>query len=371
MEQPSQPAPAPNTPQVQQPQMPKQPHKKSKHMMILAAALALLIVIGLGVWLIVRDDTTTQNDQSTTTQTTNDAQNQDTTTNTQTTLPTSQFGADYVLNDAGTGSNTTVTVANGTRTITTNALPNHATGTFPNSNNPNTISAQDVTYELTTNPVLTNAATFAREPGVAINGVKFEPQTAERVICTSGQTFSVEAIQDFVSLGLDSENAHVQPTGAYHYHGVSQGLVASAGGTEDIVHIGFALDGHLMYYSKSGAYKPSIQLSTTPRSGTGCTFTLANNTQDVTVEGTAPDGTYVSDWQYTQGSGDLDECNGITINGTYVYFITDEYPFIPRCLNGEFTSTSPGGAPSGSAPSGAPSGSQQPSGPPAGGQPPS
>jgi hypothetical protein len=35
-----------------------------------------------------------------------------------------------------------------TRTIETNALPNHATGEFPNEENPNTMSAQENSYEL-------------------------------------------------------------------------------------------------------------------------------------------------------------------------------------------------------------------------------
>ena len=30
----------------------------------------------------------------------------------------------------------------------------------------------------------------------------------------------------------------------------------------------------------------------------------------------------------------LDQCNGGNLNGRYTYFVTDEYPFIPRCLFG-------------------------------------
>jgi YHYH protein len=35
------------------------------------------------------------------------------------------------------------------------------------------------------------------------------------------------------------------------------------------------------------------------------------------------------------GSGDLDNCNGITVDGEYAYIITHEFPLIPRCLKGE------------------------------------
>lgn len=46
--------------------------------------------------------------------------------------------------------------------------------------------------------------------------------TAETVTCTTGGTFRVEAIQDIYDLGLDFNNAHVQPTGEYHYHRASE-----------------------------------------------------------------------------------------------------------------------------------------------------
>ena len=52
------------------------------------------------------------------------------------------------------------------------------------------------------------------------------------------------------------------------------------------------------------------------------------------------DGTFVQDYHYVAGSGDLDECNGRTgvtlefLRGTYYYVITPEFPFIPRCFRG-------------------------------------
>ncbi|WP_287279308.1 MULTISPECIES: YHYH protein [unclassified Okeania] len=38
------------------------------------------------------------------------------------------------------------------------------------------------------------------------------------------------------------------------------------------------------------------------------------------------DGTYREDYEYVAELGDLDECNGMTINGVYGYFVTDSYP---------------------------------------------
>ena len=41
----------------------------------------------------------------------------------------------------------------------------------------------------------------------------------------------------------------------------------------------------------------------------------------------------VADWEFT-GTGDLDECNGMTVDGEYGYYVTDSYPWILACLTG-------------------------------------
>lgn len=261
---------------------------------------------------------------------------------------TSDFFESYTLTDDTYGTEVTVTVANNERIIISNALPNHETGTFPNRGNPNSITEQSNTYIYTTNPLWTGNATWAREPGIAINGIKFEPETAERVECTSGEIYRIEALQNTYDLGFDFNNAHVQPDGTYHYHGTPTSLVeVIMNSAEDIVHIGFAADGYMMYYSKSGAYKPSYQLSNNPRNGIDCTY----RDNEVTIDNTTPDGIYISDWAYNESLGDLDECNGIIINGEYAYFITDEYPFVSRCLNGEYSNNNGDRGNSGSGPS--------------------
>lgn len=254
------------------------------------------------------------------------------TTSTTESEPLVNYLGSYTINNTEYGTQVTVTVDGSTRTIVTNALPDHATGEFPNAGNPNTISAQDVTYNYTTAPTFSGAASAPITIGVAVNGVKFTPGTAETVSCTSGETLRVEALQDAYNLGLDFNNAHVQPSGEYHYHGVSELLANAYAASSDLVHIGFAADGYLIYYSKSGAYSSGYALSTTPRTGTGCTVSLGNASVD--IDGSTPDGTYLSDWEWNASNGDLDSCNGTTINGTYGYVITNEYPYISRCLNG-------------------------------------
>ena len=253
----------------------------------------------------------------------------------------SDYLGSYTLTDEAFGTQVTVTVDGPTRTIESNTLPNHETGDFPNSGTPNAISEQDRTWILTTDPTFTGQVTMAREPGVALSGVKFEPGTAEMVLCSSGESYRIEGLQELFDLGMDFNNAHVQPTGEYHYHGVSDLLVDAFTSDKDLVLVGFAADGHLMYYSKSNAYASSYSLSTSERSGSGCSY----RTDGVDIDGTSSDGTYVSDWEYIDGRGDLDECNGVIIGDEYAYVITEQYPYISRCLMGEFSEAGGGPAP--------------------------
>ncbi|SDR67617.1 YHYH protein [Christiangramia echinicola] len=249
---------------------------------------------------------------------------------------TTNYFKSYTLEDAQYGTKTVVTVAGNIREISTNALPNHETGTFPNEGNPNTIKPQNRSYSIPVTPKYTGKAQWVREPGVALNGVKFEPETAEAVLCESGERYRVEAKQNLIDMGLDKNNAHVQPTGAYHYHGTPTSMIEKFDTGQDLVHIGFAKDGFAIYYSKSGAYSPSFRLYDENREGEDCAYDRPGNHLDVSIENSKPDGTFVSDWEYVEGLGNLDECNGTEINGTYAYLVTDSYPYVPRCLMGEF-----------------------------------
>ncbi|SEK49145.1 YHYH protein [Aquimarina amphilecti] len=241
----------------------------------------------------------------------------------------------YSLINEKYGTSTVMKISKEKRVMTTNALPNHKTGSFPNSGNPNKISAQKRTYTFPTNPKYTGKAVWIREPGVALNGIKFEPGTAEVVVCESGENYRVEALQNVINLGLDFNHAHVQPTGAYHYHGTPTSIINDFDTGIDLVHIGFAHDGYPIYYSKSGAYKPSYKLLKGTREGEDCSYENPMTSIDISVGG-HHDGTYGSDFEYIEGSGDLDQCNGITYKGNYMYLVTEDFPYIGRCLMGEF-----------------------------------
>jgi hypothetical protein len=262
---------------------------------------------------------------------------------------------DYELADQEYQTQTVVRLENNQRIMTTNALPNHETGTFPNASNPNTISAQEVTWALPLVPTEVGQPQNVYETGVALNGVKFEPGTAERVTCDSGEIHPIEGLQTVADLGMDLNNAHVQPNGAYHYHGISSLMVEVFSSDEDLVHVGFARDGYLLYYSKSAQYFPSYKIGSGNREGSGCLYSpRQGNAMDF---GSVKDGALTDDWEYDASYGDLDECNGTIINGTYAYVITNEFPYIPRCLMGQFEEEIRGSSSDGQAP---PSGVQRP-----------
>ena len=52
-----------------------------------------------------------------------------------------------------------------------------------------------------------------------------------------------------------------------------------------------------------------------------------------------PMGAFTQDYEYVSGSGDLDECNGMTYQGVYGYYITDAYPYILSCFKGTVDSS--------------------------------
>lgn len=258
-------------------------------------------------------------------------------------IKTINFFENYEILDKTFGTKTYVTISDDKRIMKTNGMPNHKTGKFPNEGNPNSISEQDRSYSFPLKPIHKGKSKWAREPGVALNGIKFEPETAEAFVCETGERYRIEAFQSLVNLGLDSNHAHVQPSGAYHYHGIPTGLISLLDKGEDLILVGFAHDGFPIYFSKSGKYKPSYQIENETRTGDLCSYITPKKTIKKELKNTSPDGTFVSDWKYVSGLGELDECNGITIKGQYMYFVTASYPYVGRCLMGEFKDSRPQG----------------------------
>ena len=245
---------------------------------------------------------------------------------------------DYAITDAQTGTQVSVTVRNGVRRIRANGLPNHATGTFPNAHNPNSISAQSYDYSLPASPTRNADSTAYALPqpfGIAINGVLFDPFAAEWWD-RSTASWQYEALGGGIDLGVDQNHAHVQPNGAYHYHGIPTGLAATIKSGQHSPLVGWAGDGFPIYLNR-GYRRPTDAKSGTRTLATS--YQLKSGTRP-DGPGGAYDGTYVLDWEYREGSGDLDAANGrfaVTPEyprGTFVYILSPGVVEIPRRFAG-------------------------------------
>ncbi len=239
-----------------------------------------------------------------------------------------------------------------TRDIIANGIPDHDVGTFPNPANPNTIAEQSVNESFILTPIQTSTATLMGGPrgitGLVLNGVKIDAGTGGSCddsgdncdLANNSGNWNIEALsQTTFSFGTDSNNAHVQPDGTYHYHGMPEGFITILGGNATTMTlIGWAADGFPIYarYGYSNSTDANSNLVVMTGSYQHVTSVSANRpSTDI-----YPLGTFAQDWEYVAGSGDLDECNGrfgVTPefpDGIYHYYATDTYPFFQRCVKG-------------------------------------
>jgi hypothetical protein len=241
------------------------------------------------------------------------------------------------------------------RTLSANGLPDHEVGAFPNPGNPNTIRAQKVAASFTLTPSLTDRATRLGGPagviGLVLNGVKIDAGTnggcSDAGACDPGRPagdWRMEALgQSSFDFGVDNNNAHVQPNGEYHYHGMPEGFVTQQGKGKAMTLIGWAADGFPIYarYGYSAANDAHSAIKTMQGS---YRLKAAPDTHRPPVS-VYPMGAFQQDHEYVAGLGDLDECNGRTgvtpefPKGIYHYFATDTYPYFQRCVKGQVSAT--------------------------------
>lgn len=234
--------------------------------------------------------------------------------------------------------NLTISVNAGKCVFSSNDIPNHNFNDGAASFVSN-VSEQALVFEVTTNPVAaanTTALSLGTDNAIFLNGVKLDILAAAcygvgdgKIGCNDiNQPWRYDPMSPLNDFRTDSHNAHTQPDGAYHYHGSPQALFDPATVVVSPV-IGFAADGFPIYgsyfYDGSKVRKAtsSYQLKTGSR-----------GVMSATNPGGNYDGTYRDDYQYNSGSGDLDECNGMNVDGVYGYYIADSYPWVLACFKG-------------------------------------
>ena len=244
-------------------------------------------------------------------------------------------------------------------TFAVNEIPNHdfndATASFATN-----ASEQNSSYQVDASPVAAASVTTLNlgvTNVITLNGVVVdilaaacydvgnEPLGQEKIGCGQDQIdnpWRYDPMSPLNNFGTDIHNAHTQPSGTYHYHGDPQAMYnTDCDITAEVSPvIGFAADGFPLY-------GPCIDDNGSVRRAAS-SYTLKDNggaRQDVTgyttpadgVGGIASgnyDGQFRGDYEYSQGAGDLDECNGMTVNGQYGYYVTNEYPWVLACFTG-------------------------------------
>ncbi len=250
-----------------------------------------------------------------------------------------------------------IIVENGSRIIRANNIPKHQVGKFPNPGNPNEITAQEVDLKLPLEPKANAESTMARAVvGVLLNGVFLEAGTGEFWMGGGDdprKAWNYEALGGALAFGLDENFAHVQPTGKYHYHGQPTGYLKDIKFSHHTHSplIGWAFDGFPIYalYGYADPKDPSSAIVEMTSS-----HKLKSGERPGAPDGPGGtyDGAFTADYEYVEGSGTLDECNGrFTVtpefpDGTYAYFLSNEWPVIFRNFRGT-PAIRPEGAPPG------------------------
>lgn len=250
--------------------------------------------------------------------------------------------------------NLVITVSGETCQFKSNAIPNHDFNLDGNFATP--VSIQDDRYQVPVNPSIASYKTdlMLGESAVFLNGVKLDLLAAacygvgneslgnEKIGCGQDQInnpWRYDPMSPLNNFGTDNNNAHTQPDGTYHYHGSPMAMFNADCSVSSGV-IGFALDGFpirgscindngnirkvLSSYKlkDSGGSRVAVSGYSLPVSGTGSV-----NSQNY-------DGQFRGDWEFIHASGDLDECNGMTVDGQYAYYVTESYPWVMGCYSG-------------------------------------
>jgi hypothetical protein len=244
-------------------------------------------------------------------------------------------------------SGVTLLAGDGTCTLTSNNIPNH------DFNDESARFATDVgevarSFEIVRDPQP------AAEPsdlsqmfydGVLLNGVPidllsagcYRPDdpmaNAEGIVpigCNLGDPWLANPLGTEDKFGADEHNAHTQPDGTYHYHGDPNALFDDDPGELGSPVIGFAADGFPIF----GSYFLDPETGEVREVVSG--YTLKEGERPAGDENPPGeyDGTYYDDYEFTGSAGDLDECNGMEVDGQYGYYVTDAFPYLMFCLSG-------------------------------------
>ncbi len=238
-----------------------------------------------------------------------------------------------------------IEIVGATCVITSNGIPNHDFN-GPTADFANQVRELPGTFRIPRNPKQSAAATRLSQrsyDAVLLNGTPVDLLSAGcyrpsgpradkngNVLagCRDTDPWLLDPPAYDAYFGVDQHNAHAQPDGRYHYHANPNALFLDNDLEMPSPVIGFAADGFPVYGTifrdKDGTIRPA-------RSG----YVLKTEPRPAPPDGPGgmPDGTYLEDYEFT-GEGDLDRCNGMTVDGQYGYYVTPSYPWVLNCFVG-------------------------------------
>ncbi len=279
-----------------------------------------------------------------------------------------------IQNSMSFDSDVSITATDIDCTISSNSVPNHdfndESASFAGGAEGSTITAQnDFEHTITRTPEFAIQPTFITaniKNGIFLNGVRLDIISAGcykptdpgaddngevNIGCTSDDPWILDPLSTESAFGADAHNAHTQPGGLYHYHGAPLAMydLTSSSGVSPV--IGFAADGFpifgAFFEDNAGTIREALSGYTVKVGSRG----VQSNTEP--NPGGSYTGRYNDDWEFTD-AGDLDECNGMTVNNQYGYYVTGTYPWVIKCLMGTPSDSfaqaegGPGGPPTGS-----------------------
>ncbi len=242
--------------------------------------------------------------------------------------------------------------------ITSNSIPNHdfndGAEAFVNSSAEATKS-----FSIPAAPQAAGSTidlTLRYDDAIFLNGVKLDllaaacygvgnaPAGQEKIGCfNAAQPFRYDPMSPLNTFGTDTHNAHTQPGGEYHYHGDPRAMHDESNTSSPSPVVGFAADGFPIYGPfftdpETGEVRRATS-SYGLKSGVRAAQSFDGSSYDPSGAGGAfageeYNGRFTDDYEYNAGSGDLDECNGMTVDGQYGYRITNAYPWVLGCFKG-------------------------------------
>lgn len=189
------------------------------------------------------------------------------------------------------------------------------------------------------NGVILNGVPISMDSGFCYQGTG----TGVALGCTSANNAHQwwGLVPELTNAALDGQLGH-QFNGKYHYHAINTPFQDRNGNGDPVAPaangspvVGFAPDGYPIY----GHYIVDGQNIRTADSGYSLIPIIGGTRRTLGTSptpsiSTYPLGYFEQDWEYT-GTGDLDACNGMVVNGQYGYYSTEDYPYTPPCTWGD------------------------------------